>query len=42
VLKLQKAISEAVGKTLEKVALFDVYEGAQIESGKKALPSTSG
>ena len=37
VLKLQKAISEAVGKTLEKVALFDVYEGAQIESGKKSV-----
>ncbi len=37
VLKLQKAISEAVGKTLEKVSLFDVYEGEQIESGKKSV-----
>ncbi len=37
VLKLQRAISEAVGKTLEKVSLFDVYEGSQIESGKKSV-----
>ena len=37
VLKLEKAIGEAVGKTLEKVKLFDVYEGSQIESGKKSV-----
>lgn len=37
VLKLQRAIGEAVGKTLEKVKLFDVYEGSQIEKGKKSV-----
>ena len=26
-----------MGKTLEKVSLFDVYEGEQIESGKKSV-----
>ena len=35
VLKLQRAIGEAVGKTLESVKLFDVYQGEQIEKGKK-------
>ena len=33
VLKLQRAIGEAVGKTLESVKLFDVYQGEQIEKG---------
>lgn len=37
VLSLEKEISSAVGKTLEKVSLFDVYEGEQIESGKKSV-----
>lgn len=37
VLTLQKAIGEAVGKTLEAVKLFDVYEGNQIEEGKKSV-----
>ena len=37
VLSLEKAIGEAVGKTLEKVKLFDVYEGSQIEKGKKSV-----
>lgn len=37
VLVLEKAIAEAVGKTLESVKLFDVYEGEQIESGKKSV-----
>lgn len=37
VLKLEKAIGEAVGKTLENIKLFDVYEGSQIESGKKSV-----
>ena len=37
VLTLQKEISNAVGKTLERVKLFDVYEGEQIESGKKSV-----
>ena len=37
VLKLQRAIGEAVGKTLESVKLFDVYQGEQIEKGKKSV-----
>lgn len=37
VLSLEKAIGDAVGKTLEKVKLFDVYEGSQIEKGKKSV-----
>lgn len=32
-----KAIKEACGENLEEVALFDVYKGEQIESGKKSL-----
>ena len=34
---LEKAISKAVGKILESVTLFDVYQGKQIESGKKSV-----
>lgn len=37
VLTLEKEIRTAVGKTLENVTLFDVYEGEQIESGKKSV-----
>lgn len=37
VLTLEKAIGEAVGKTLEDISLFDVYEGEQIEKGKKSV-----
>lgn len=37
VLTLEKEIRSAVGKTLESVKLFDVYEGEQIESGKKSV-----
>lgn len=37
VLNLEKEIRAAVGKTLENVSLFDVYEGEQIESGKKSV-----
>lgn len=37
VLNLEKEIRTAVGKTLENVSLFDVYEGEQIESGKKSV-----
>lgn len=37
VLTLEKEIRGAVGKTLESVKLFDVYEGEQIESGKKSV-----
>ncbi len=37
VLKLERAISGAVGANLETIELFDVYEGAQIEQGKKSV-----
>lgn len=35
--ELEKAIRGAVGKILEKVTLFDVYKGKQIEEGKKSV-----
>ena len=35
--QLEKAISKAVGSILEKVTLFDVYKGEQIEKGKKSV-----
>ena len=34
---IEKAIKKAAGKVLEKVALFDVYKGKQIEEGKKSI-----
>lgn len=34
---LEKAIKNAVGKILEKITLFDVYKGKQIEEGKKSV-----
>lgn len=37
VLKLERLISEAVGKTLESIALFDVYTGAQIAENMKSV-----
>ncbi|MCI8497109.1 MAG: phenylalanine--tRNA ligase subunit beta [Clostridiales bacterium] len=37
VLKLEKIIAEAAGSRLESVALFDVYQGKQIEAGKKSV-----
>lgn len=37
VAELEKAIKGAVGKILEKVTLFDVYRGKQIEDGKKSV-----
>ena len=37
VAELEKAIKGAVGKILEKVTLFDVYKGQQIEEGKKSV-----
>ena len=37
VAELEKAIRGAVGKILEKVTLFDVYKGKQIEEGKKSV-----
>lgn len=37
VAELEKAITKAVGPILEKVTLFDVYKGEQIEQGKKSV-----
>ena len=37
VAELEKAIKKAVGSILEKVTLFDVYKGEQIEEGKKSV-----
>lgn len=37
VVSLEKLIASAVGKTLESIALFDVYEGAQVEKGMKSV-----
>jgi phenylalanyl-tRNA synthetase beta chain len=34
---IEKAIRKAAGKVLEKVILFDVYKGKQIEDGKKSI-----
>ena len=34
---IEKAIRKAAGKLLEKVTLFDVYKGKQIEDGKKSI-----
>lgn len=34
---IEKAIKKAVGNILEKVTLFDVYRGKQIEEGKKSV-----
>lgn len=37
VAEIADAIAKAGGKLLETVALFDVYQGAQIEAGKKSV-----
>ncbi|MFA9381245.1 MAG: phenylalanine--tRNA ligase subunit beta, partial [Acetanaerobacterium sp.] len=37
VLTLEKEIKNAAGRILEKVELFDVYKGKQIEAGKKSI-----
>jgi len=37
VASIEKIIRTAGGKMLESVALFDVYQGAQIEAGKKSV-----
>lgn len=37
VAKIEKAIKTAVGNILEKITLFDVYKGQQIEEGKKSV-----
>ncbi len=34
---LEKAIKEGVGKYLEEIKLFDVYQGAQVPQGKKSV-----
>jgi phenylalanyl-tRNA synthetase beta chain len=34
---LEKAISGGAGRLLERIELFDVYEGAQIPAGKKSV-----
>ena len=35
VLTFEKAMKKSAGSTLESVKLFDVYQGEQIEKGKK-------
>lgn len=37
VLSIEKAIRSAAGNILEKVTLFDVFKGKQIEEGKKSV-----
>ncbi len=37
VLTLEKAIRAGAGRLLEKIKLFDVYQGEQIEAGKKSV-----
>ena len=37
VLTLEKAIKKGAGALLEKINLFDVYKGEQIEAGKKSV-----
>ncbi len=34
---LEKAISQGAGRLLEKIELFDIYQGAQIPDGKKSV-----
>ena len=34
---IEKAISQGAGRLLEKIELFDVYQGAQIPEGKKSV-----
>ncbi|WP_077534580.1 phenylalanine--tRNA ligase subunit beta [Massiliimalia massiliensis] len=37
IIQIEKAIKGAVGKILERVELFDVYKGAQVEKDKKSV-----
>ena len=37
VITLQKAMEKAGGKIVESIKLFDVYQGKQIEAGKKSV-----
>ena len=34
---IERAISSGAGRLLERIELFDVYEGAQIPDGKKSV-----
>ena len=34
---LEKAITSGAGRLLERIELFDVYEGSQIPDGKKSV-----
>ena len=34
---IEKAISSGAGRLLEKIELFDVYQGSQIPEGKKSV-----
>ena len=34
---IEKAISQGAGRLLEKIELFDIYQGAQIPEGKKSV-----
>ena len=34
---IEKAIKEGAGKILEKVELFDIFEGVQVGIGKKSV-----
>ena len=35
--EIEKTIRDHAGRYLESVTLFDVYQGAQIEAGKKSV-----
>ena len=35
--EIEKAIRSSVGSILEKLTLFDIYKGQQIEEGKKSI-----
>ncbi len=37
VIQIEKVIKKAAGSLLEQVALFDVYEGKQVEEGQKSV-----
>ena len=34
---IEKAISSGAGRLLEKIELFDIYQGTQIPEGKKSV-----
>lgn len=37
IIQIEKAIRNGVGRILERVELFDVYRGEQVEAGKKSV-----